>query len=129
MKLETWSGFLTTRIMWMWVAWVRRWQMVTGYRNCAAARQRLIIARQSGLLSRRSPSSYTEGAEEDTTVGVVLQGLWHERRIGGGGGKLCEGGLRRGKKVARLRGKSSPATGEKAIIICIRWQTESETER
>ena len=32
-----------------------------------------------------------EGAEEDATVGVVLHGLCHGERIGGGVGKLCVG--------------------------------------
>ena len=32
-----------------------------------------------------------EGAEEDAAVGVVLHGLCHGERIGGGVGKLCGG--------------------------------------
>ena len=45
-----------------------------------------------------------EGAEEDTTVGVVLHGLGHEGVFGGGGGKLCERGHGAEEEVARLQG-------------------------
>ncbi len=38
-----------------------------------------------------------EGAEEDATVGVVLHGLCHGERIGGGVAKLC-GGLVAGRR-------------------------------
>ena len=36
-------------------------------------------------------------------MGVVLHGLGHEGVFGGGGGKLCERGLRAEGEVARLQ--------------------------
>jgi hypothetical protein len=40
-------------------------------------------------------------------VGVVLHGLGHEGVFGGGGGKLCERGLRAEGEVARLQEEKS----------------------
>ncbi len=50
-----------------------------------------------GITEQEEPLLDAEGAEEDATVGVVLHGLWHGERIGGGGGKLCVWG--RGEKT------------------------------
>ena len=44
-----------------------------------------------GVAEQEESLLYTEGAEEDATVGVVLHGLCHGERIGGGVGKLCVG--------------------------------------
>ena len=56
-----------------------------------------------GIAEQEESLLYTEGAEEDAAVGVVLHGLGHEGVFGGGGGKLCERGLRAEGEVARLQ--------------------------
>ena len=61
---------------------------------------------QKGLAEQEEPFFDTEGAEEDATVGVILHGLCHGERIGGGERKLC------GKGSGGV-GVSSPATGRK----------------
>ena len=48
-----------------------------------------MMARQRGVAQEQEPLLDAEGAEEDTTVGVVFHGLCHGERIGGGVGKLC----------------------------------------
>ena len=44
-----------------------------------------------GVAEQQEPLLDAEGAEEDAAVGVVLHGLCHGERIGGGVGKLCVG--------------------------------------
>ena len=50
-----------------------------------------------GIAEQEEPLLDAEGAEEDATVGMILHGLCHGERIGGGGGKL------RGKPDGRVR--------------------------
>jgi hypothetical protein len=50
--------------------------------RCKAA---LDNSEAEGVAEQQEPLLDAEGAEEDTTVGVVLHGLWHEGEFGGEG--------------------------------------------
>ena len=70
--------------------------------RCKAA---LDNSEAEGVAEQQEPLLDAEGAEEDTTVGVVLHGLGHEGVFGGGGQKLCERGPGGEEEVARLQRK------------------------
>ena len=62
--------------------------------RCKAA---LDNGKAEGIAEQEESLLDTKGAEEDATVGVILHGLGHGERIGGGVAKLC-GGLVAGRR-------------------------------